>query len=82
MYKDKVSFRDRLYNLRIVDFGEDWGNYYVGSTQLLARLVNDDQSYTCDEAHAVDEMIFYFVPAHYFKFSDSRMRQQILREIS
>lgn len=81
MYKDKVEFKNRLYNLRLIDFGEGWGNYFVGSTQLLGLLLNEDQSYTCEEAIVVDELIFYFVPTHYFKLSDRKLRDRILSEI-
>jgi len=81
MYRDRVEFRNRLYNLRLIDFGEGWGNYFVGSAQLLRLLLNDNQSYTCDEAESVDELIFYFVPAHYFKLSDENLKDRILSEI-
>ncbi len=81
MYRDRVEFKNRLYNLRLIDFGEDWGNYYVGSSQLNTLLLNEDQSYTCEEAQGVDELIFYFVPAHYFKLSDRKLRDLILSEI-
>jgi len=54
MYRDRVEFRNRLYNLRPVDFGEGWGNYFVASAQLLDLLLNEDQSYTCEEARHVD----------------------------
>lgn len=81
MYRDRVEFKNRLYNLRLIDFGEDWGNYFVGSAQLLTLLLNEDQSYTCEEARGVDELIFYFVPAHYFKLSDRKLRDRILSEI-
>lgn len=81
MYRDNVVFKNRWYNLRLIDFGDGWGRYFVGSAQLLGLLVNEDQSYTCDEAIAVDELIFYFVPAHYFKLSDRKLRDRILGEI-
>lgn len=81
MYRDRVEFRNRLYNLRLVDFGEDWGNYFVGSTQLLNLLLDDDQGYTCAEAIDVDELIFYFAPAHYFKLPDEALRDRILCEM-
>ncbi|MGQ0540257.1 MAG: hypothetical protein ACT4O9_00230 [Blastocatellia bacterium] len=70
MYRDRVEFKNRLYNLRLIDFGEEWGTYFVGSTQLNNALWDDDKGYTFDEAVSVDELIFYFVPTHYFKFPD------------
>lgn len=81
MPKDGVEFKDRIYALRLIDFGEDWGNYFVGSMHLEYLLINEDQSYTCKEARFVDELIFYFVPAHYFKLSDDELRDRILDEI-
>lgn len=57
------------------------GNFFVGSTQLFQQLLNDDQSYTCIEAIGVDELIFYFVPTHYFKLPDRDLRDIILHEI-
>ena len=78
MYRDRVEFRNRLYNLRLIDVGDDWGNYFVGSTQLLSLLSNEDQSYTCEEAVGVDELIFYFVPTHYFKLSDQKLKDRVL----
>lgn len=82
MYRDRVAFKDRWYNLRLIDFGEGWGNYFVGSAQLLGLLLNEDQGYTCEEAIAVDELIFYFVPSHYFKLSDKKLRDVILYEMA
>ena len=81
MPKDGVEFKGRNYALRLIDFGENWGNYFVGSMHLEYLLINEDQSYTCNEARSVDELIFYFVPAHYFKLSDAKIRDKILDEI-
>jgi hypothetical protein len=81
MYRDKVEFQNRLYNLRLIDFGEDWGKYFVASTQLLNKLWDDESGYTCEEAVGVDELIFYFVPTHYFRFPDSKLKSVILSEI-
>lgn len=81
MYRDRVEFKNRLYGLRLIDFGEDWGNYFVGSTQLNNALWDDDLGYTCDEAMSVDELIFYYVPTHYFKFPDSILKDKILSEL-
>ena len=81
MPKDGVEFKGRIYVLRHIDFGEDWGNYFVGSTHLEHLLINEDMSYTCECARYVDELIFYFVPAYYFKLSDDELRDKILEEI-
>lgn len=77
----QVEFKDKLYELRLIDFGKDWGNYYVASTLLLGLLLDEDQGYTCEEARYVDELIFYFIPIHYFKLSDDKLRDKILEEI-
>lgn len=81
MYRERVEFQGRHYALRLIDFGKDWGNYFVGSVHLEHVLISDDQTYVCDEAQWVDELIFYFVPAHYFKLSDDALRDKILEEI-
>ncbi len=81
MYKDYVEFNGRLYALRLIDFGPECGNYFVGSAQLLALLWNDDTGYTSDEARWVDELIFYFIPTHYFKLLDVELRDKILSKI-
>lgn len=81
MYKDYVEFNGRRYVLRLIDFGLEWGNYFVGSAQLLSLLWDDDSGYTSDEAERVDELIFYFIPTHYFKLSDAELRDKILGEI-
>lgn len=81
MYKDYVEFNGRLYALRLIDFGPEWGIYFVGSAQLLSLLWDDDSGYTSDEAQWVDELIFYFIPTHYFKLSDDELRDRILSEI-
>ena len=52
-----------------------------GQLRGVQRLINEDQSYTCAEARYVDELIFYFVPIHYFKLSDDELRDKILEEI-
>ena len=77
----KVEFKGKLYGLRLIDFGEEWGIYYVASAQLMWLLLNNDCSYTSDEARHVDELIFYFIPAHYFRLSDDELRDKILDEI-
>ena len=82
MFKDYVEFNGRLYALRLIDFGKGWGEYFVGSTQLQSLLWDDDSGYTSDEAERVDELIFYFIPTHYFKLSDAVLRDKILAEIA
>jgi hypothetical protein len=81
MMKDRVEFRNRLYNLRLIDFGEDWGVYFVASIQLERLLWDNEYGYTSDEAQWVDELIFYFIPAHYFKLYDDELRDKILGEL-
>lgn len=81
MMKDAVEFKGRLYALRLLDFGEDWGKYFVASIHLEHLLLDEHWGYTCEEARYVDELIFYFVPAHYFKLSDNDLRDKILEEI-
>lgn len=67
MYKDYVEYNGRLYALRLIDFGPEWGTYFVGSTQLLALLWDDDSGYTSDQAQWVDELILYFHPDPLFQ---------------
>lgn len=81
MFKDRVEFNGRLYNLRLINFGDDWGVYFVASLQLERLLWDEDCGYTCDEAQAVDELIFYFIPNHHFRLSDKDLRDRILMEI-
>lgn len=81
MYRDRIEFKNHLYNLRLIDFGEGWGNYFVGSTQLNNALWDDDLGHTCDEDIGIDELIFYYVPTQYFKLPDSALRDKILSEI-
>ncbi|MBX3294884.1 MAG: hypothetical protein KF762_04170 [Acidobacteria bacterium] len=81
MYKDYVELNGRLYALRLIDFGSERGVYFVGSAQLLSLLWDDDSGYTSDDAKWVDELIFYFIPTHYFKLSDVELRDKILDEI-
>lgn len=80
MYRDYVEFKGRLYALCLIDFGPEWGSYFVGSAQLHALLWDDNNGYTCDQAKWVDQLIFYFVPTHYFKLSDDALRDKILDE--
>ena len=81
MSKYRVEFKGRVYALRLIDFGKDWGNYFVGSIHLNYLLFDEDEGYTCDQAQYVDELIFYFIPIHYFKLSDDELRDKILKEI-
>lgn len=81
MFKDRVEFNGRLYNLRLINFGDDWGVYFVASLQLERLLWDEDCGYTSNKAQAVDELIFYFIPTHYFRFSDIDLRERILSEI-
>lgn len=81
MFKDKVEYKGRTYRLRLIDFGTDWGVYFVASSQLMELLRNDESGYTCDEARRVDELIFYYIPTHYFKLSDNDLRQTIFEEL-
>jgi len=81
MYIDRVEFKGRQYRLRIIDLGKEWGINTVASTQLNDLLFDDQYGYTCDEAIYVDELIFYFIPTHYFRLSDELLRDRILSEI-
>lgn len=83
MIKGKIRFQDRLYTLRLIDFGSDCGKYWVGSIQLELQLIDveDNCRYTSDEARCVDEAIFFYVAAHEFKLSDEKLRQVILEHI-
>ncbi len=81
MYRDQVQFNGGFYNLRLIDFGDDWGVYFVASIHLEHLLWDDEHGYTCEQARYVDELIFYFIPAHYFKLDDDALREKILDEI-
>lgn len=81
MMKDAVEFKGRRYALRLLDFGEHWGKHFVASIHLEHLLLDENWGYTCEEARYVDELIFYFVPAHYFRLSDDDLRDKILEEI-
>lgn len=78
---DSVEFQGRIYKLRLIDFRPEWGRYFVASTQLNQLLYDHNTGYTSDEARSVDELIFYFIPTHYFKLSDFRLRKKIPDEI-
>lgn len=78
--RDKIEFNGRLYDLRLIDFGEEWGRYFVSSIQLEDLLIDEESRYTSVEAREVDEAIFYYVPVHYFKLSDYNLRDTILDE--
>jgi len=39
---------------------------------------DEDRGYPLDEARVVDELIFFFIPAHWFKLSDEELRDMIL----
>jgi len=78
---DRVEFGGRYYKLRLVDLGDGWGINFVASNQLEHLLWDNDRGYTCDEAQSVDELIFYFIPTHYYRLSDDVLRDRILREI-
>ena len=81
MLRDSIQFQGKPYIVRLIDFGKDRGKYYAASTLLLRLLLHDDCSYTSDEARYVDELIFYFIPTHYFKLLDDNLRDKILSEI-
>ena len=81
MYADQVKFDGRQYRLRIIDLGSEWGVNTVASTQLNDLLFDDQCGYTCEEASFVDDLIFYFIPTHYFKLPDEELRRRILSEI-
>ena len=81
MYADQVKFKGRKYRLRIIDFGGEWGVNSVASTQLNDLLFDDQCGYTCEEASFVDDLIFYFIPTHYFRLPDELLRDRILSEI-
>ncbi len=78
---DSVEFQGRIYRLRLIDLRPKWGRYFVASTQLNLLLYDDLYGYTSDEAGWVDELIFYFIPIHYFKLSDFQLRKKILDEL-
>ncbi len=81
MYIDRVEFNGRQYRLRTIDLGREWGVITVASTQLNDLLFDDQYGYTCEEASLVDDLIFYFIPTHYFRLSDELLRDRILSEI-
>jgi hypothetical protein len=76
MNEDHVELKGRLYKLRLIDFGPEWGTYYLASMQLEKLLWDTDHGYTSDEAQSVDELIFYFIPIHYFKLSDDELQKK------
>ncbi|MEK7282127.1 MAG: hypothetical protein AAB037_07255 [Chloroflexota bacterium] len=76
---DKVEYLDRLYKLRLLHFGDDWGGpYWVASSQLGRIVWDDEKGYPSYEAQRVDELIFFFIPAHWFKLPDKELRDMIL----
>lgn len=81
MLTDSIEFQGKFYAVRIIDFGQEWGLFIVASEQLLELLLNCDYSYTSTEARYVDESIFYFIPVHYFRLSDSDLRDKILSQV-
>jgi hypothetical protein len=79
MTKDQVEYNGRLYGLRSIHFGDDWGGpYWVASAQLQDMVWDEENGYPSDEARAVDELIFFFIPSHWFKLSDEGLRDMIL----
>lgn len=81
MYLDKVEFKNRTYNLRLINFGDEWGQYFAGSIQLNRALEYTKADNIDDEAGGVDELVFFYVPTHYFKLYDAELRDKILGEI-
>jgi len=78
MLVDYIEFNHRFYKLRSIDFGEGWGQYFVGSTQLEKVLWDDELGYTSPEAESVDEQIFFFIETHWFKLLDNELRDKVL----
>ncbi len=81
MNEDHIELKGRPYKLRSIDFGPEWGIYYLASMQLEKLLWDTDHGYTSDEAQSVDELICYFIPTHYFKLPDEALRDKILDEV-
>ena len=79
---DHVIYQGRHYKLRLIDFGEDWGgSHWVASAHLSALVWNDHNGWPSYEAQRVDELIFFFVPAHWFKLSDNDLCDMILPKL-
>jgi hypothetical protein len=81
MTNDAIQFNGKWYGLRLLDFGEDWGNYFVASRHLDCLLVDETGRYISSEARTVDEEIFYFISPAEFRLSDAVLTAKILKEI-
>lgn len=74
-----IEFQGRLYKVRSLYIDEEWGGpYWIGSSQLSSRVWDDEDGWPTYEAQQVDELIFFYIPTHWFKLSDKKLRAMIL----
>lgn len=81
MQFDSIEFLGRHFRLRTLDFGPGHGVFHVASEHLSDLLLDEEGQFRSKEAESVDEQIFYFIPASYFKLSDDKLRKKVLSEI-
>jgi hypothetical protein len=77
---DKIEFQNKEYKVREIELPE-FGNVLISTNSLNELLLNEDGSYTSEEAIAVDERIFYFVEENEIEFSDEKLKNLIILEV-
>lgn len=75
-----IRFQDKEFKIRGIEIPE-FGNVLISTTSLNELLLNGNESYTSDEAIAVDESIYYFVEENEMEFTDDELFNLLLLEI-
>ena len=77
---DTIEFQNREFKVREIELPE-FGIVHISTNSLNDLLLNEDGSYTSNEAEEVDEKIFYFVEDNEIELSDEELIKVVTSEV-
>lgn len=75
-----IHFNNQQFQSKIL-YSRKYGEILIASEKLNPILSSLEGDYINKEAQTIDEQIFYFVPEHYFNFSEKDLIQKIETEV-
>ncbi len=75
-----ITFQNQNFKGREIEISE-FGNVLISTNSLNKLLMNEDGSYSSNEAQVVDEQIFYFVEDHEIDLDEEVLIKAIALEL-
>ena len=77
--EEKLTYNSKEYCCRWIDiFDKD---YLIGPECLEKAILSEDISYASDEAKAIDEMIFFYVPDCFIDAEETFIKSYVQRYV-